>query len=231
MPDHVIGDVMTRQVVSATPDTPVGKIAELLHANRISAVPVTDDRNRVLGVVSAADLLPRIATSAVPFALRRRRVGRAAAAARAGELMRTPPVVIGQDAPLAAAAKKMRARNVKRLVVTDAHGRLRGIVSRTDLLRPLSRPDDDIAGDVADALRRTMWIDRRQVQVDVDAGAVTLTGAVGRRTTGAIVARLAAEVPGVTAVNNHIRYDFDDTKLARSRVHRTHPLSAEPFRP
>ena len=68
-------------------------------------------------------------------------------------------------------------------------------------------------------------------RVDVDAGVVTLTGTVGRRTTAAIAARLATDVPGVVTVVNNIRFDFDDSALARSRVHRTHPFSAEPFYP
>jgi hypothetical protein len=60
---------------------------------------------------------------------------------------------------------------------------------------------------------------------------VTLTGAVDRRTTAAIAARLTAQVPGVVAVADELRYDFDDARLARSHVHRTHPFSAEPFKP
>lgn len=78
-------------------------------------------------------------------------------------------------------------------------------------------------------LRRTMWIDPNAVQVHVAAGVATLTGAVGRRTTAAIAARLTGEVPGVLAVADEVRYDFDDTTLARSRSHRIHPFSAEPF--
>jgi osmotically-inducible protein OsmY len=80
-------------------------------------------------------------------------------------------------------------------------------------------------------LRRALWIDPSQVRVQVRAGVVTLTGTVGRRTTAAIAARLAGQVPGVVSVVNHLRYDFDDTALARSRVNRTHPFSAEPFLP
>jgi hypothetical protein len=78
-------------------------------------------------------------------------------------------------------------------------------------------------------LRRVLWIDTSQVQVHVNAGVVTLTGAVNRRTTAAIAARLAARVAGVVAVINQIRDTFDDTTLTRSRTHRMHPFSAEPF--
>jgi hypothetical protein len=58
-----------------------------------------------------------------------------------------------------------------------------------------------------------------------------MTGAAGRRSTVDIAARLAAAVPGVTEVVNRIHYDFDDAELARSKVGRTHPFSAEPFHP
>jgi osmotically-inducible protein OsmY len=126
----------------------------------------------------------------------------------------------------------MRAKNVKRLIVTGDAGELLGIVSRADLLRLYARPDTAIRQDVIDhVLRRTLWIDTSQVEVRVDAGRVTLAGAVDRRTTAAIAARLTAQVPGVIAVVDELRYDFDDTRLARSHVHRTHPFSAEPFKP
>jgi hypothetical protein len=84
---------------------------------------------------------------------------------------------------------------------------------------------------VEDVLRRRMWLHPEQVRVDMDEGAATLTGAVGRRSTAGIAARLARAVPGVTRVVDRIRYDFDDTDLVRSRVDRTHPFSAEPFPP
>jgi len=45
-------------------------------------------------------------------------------------------------------------------------------------------------------LLRTLWIDPRQVHAGVDAGVVTLTGDLGRRSTAAIAGRLSAGVPG-----------------------------------
>ena len=125
----------------------------------------------------------------------------------------------------------MQLKNVKRLLVTGETGQLLGIVSRADLLRLYARSDTAIRRDVVDhVLGRTLWIDTRQVQVDVRAGVVTLSGAVGRRTTAGIAVRLTAEVPGVVAVIDKIRYDFDDSALARSRFHPTDPLSSEPLR-
>jgi hypothetical protein len=84
---------------------------------------------------------------------------------------------------------------------------------------------------VEEVLRRRMWIRPEQVQVRVEQGAATLTGAVDRRSTAGIAVRLATAVPGVTHVVGRIRYDFDDTDLVRSKVNRTHPFSADPFPP
>ena len=67
---------------------------------------------------------------------------------------------------------------------------------------------------------------RSEVRATVDAGVVTLTGAVGRRTTAAIAERIVTDVPGVVAVVNEIRWRFDDAALAGSRISRTNPLSA-----
>lgn len=88
-----------------------------------------------------------------------------------------------------------------------------------------------VGREVEEVLRHRMWIEPEQVRVRVEDGAASLTGAVGRRSTADIAARLAGEVPGVTDVIDRIRYDFDDTDLIHSKVNRTHPFSADPFPP
>ena len=232
MPPLQVHDVMTREVVTAAPNTPVAEIAELLTAHRISAVPVIDDHDQVLGVVSEADLLPEITTKGrVVSAVRRRTAAAKSTGKRARDLMSSPPVTVGAQTPLDAAGHEMQARRVRRLVVTDDTGRLRGIVSRADLIRPLTRSDEAVRQDIIDELRHTLWIEPQEVQVHVDAGVATLTGAVGRRSTAAIAARLTDAVSGVVAVVDRIRYDFDDAALTRSRVNTTRPFSAEPSTP
>jgi CBS domain-containing protein len=227
-----VSDVMTPDVVTASEDALVGEIVEKMAAHRVSGLPIVDDGDRLVGVVSQADLLPRVAATRpagerTPHGRRRAK----AAAISARELMSTPALTIGADEPLSAAARKMQLKKVKRLLVTGDDGQLLGIVSRADLLRLYTRPDTAVREDVINhVLRRTLWIDTRLVRVDVHAGVVTLSGAVGRRTTAAIAARLAAHVPGVVAVVDEIRYEFDDTTLARSRLHRTDPVSSEPRR-
>ncbi len=56
-------DVMTTEVVSITPDTPVRDIAELLYTRRISGVPVVEADGRVIGIVSEGDLIGHAAVT------------------------------------------------------------------------------------------------------------------------------------------------------------------------
>jgi hypothetical protein len=89
--------------------------------------------------------------------------------------------------------------------------------------------DTPVRREVEHVLRRRMWIHPEQVRVSVRDGVATLTGAVARRSTAGIAARLTTAVPGVTDVVDRIRYDFDDTDLVRSKVGRSRPFSADPF--
>jgi CBS domain-containing protein len=224
-----VDDVMTRAVITVGVDTPVGQIAGLLDREGISAVPVTTPAGDVLGVVSQADLLAGLADGK-----RRKPRGKhltRASAARAGDVMTTPALSVGAEASLKQAARTMQSRNVRRLFVTGPQGRLLGVVTRGDLLRPYARQDAAIRREVEAVLRGRLWIRPEQVAVRVNEGTATLTGAVGRRSTAGIVTRLATAVPGVTEVVDRIGYDFDDAALARSKVDRTHPFSADPFRP
>jgi CBS domain-containing protein len=225
-----VDDVMTREVVTVGVDTPVGQLAGLLEREGISAVPVTDATGDVLGFVSQTDLLAGVAGGARDNQRRGRRKAKVTAV-RAGDLMTSPALSIGADASLTRAARTMQVRNIRRLLVTDPQGRLLGVVSRGDLLRPYARNDAAIRREVEAVLRRRLWVRPEQVRVQVREGTATLTGTVGRLSTADIVTRVAGRVPGVTTVVNRVRYEFDDAELVRSAVDRTHPFSAEPFPP
>jgi CBS-domain-containing membrane protein len=146
--------------------------------------------------------------------------------------MSRPVHTAAPDELLSTVARRMRTHNIKRLLVTDPAGRPVGVVSRADLMRLYTRSDEAIQRDVThQVLGRALWFDPRQVRAGVDAGVVTLTGEVGRRSTAEMAGRLSAGVPGVLGVVNDIAYGFDDTELVRSRIGRSHPFSAEPFPP
>ncbi|WP_236700321.1 CBS domain-containing protein [Allosalinactinospora lopnorensis] len=118
---------MTRDVVSASADADLRDIALLLHSFKVSALPIVDGDNRVLGLVSESDLLLKLAG---PRDSEERRLSRTwnrqerakSAATTARHIMTTPVVTIGPGKSVEQAASLMRQHRVKRLPVIDAEG-------------------------------------------------------------------------------------------------------------
>jgi len=123
--------------------------------------------------------------------------------------MATDPVVIGPDAAVAEAARRMVQHGVKRLPVVDGNGELVGVVSRADLVTILLRSDEDIRAEIIDeVLVHLLRLNPAEVEVEVEVevtvidGVVTLTGTVEDRRTGEAVQRLVRRVDGVVDVRS-----------------------------
>ncbi|MFC7530103.1 CBS domain-containing protein [Actinoplanes sp. GCM10030250] len=215
-----VDDVMTTAVVTVEPGASYREVVDLLIGRRISAVPVVNESVQVVGVVSEADLLRKIeyAGDEKPrlFDGRRRRDERAkAAVGTAADLMSAPPVIARTGMSIAAAARLMDAENVKRLPVIDDHGRLLGIVARSDLLKAHLRPDDELRDDVLTGMLAPYFADSvREVDAQVSDGAVTLTGRVDRASTADAAGQVTRQVPGVVTVVNAIDWVWDDRQTA-----------------
>jgi CBS domain-containing protein len=211
-----VQDVMTTDVAYARESTPYKELAMLLTTRRVSAVPVTDDRGHVLGVVSEADLLLKREQLARPLvqmlsAPRRRRDRAKARATVAAELMSRPAITIDPEATLAAAARRLHAEGVKRLPVVDAAGRLVGIVSRVDLLKGFLRSDEELRGEIVeDVIFGDLLMAPDRFDVHVSDGVVVLQGRCERRSLIPTVVRAVAAVDGVVQVENRLGYDVDD---------------------
>lgn len=121
----LVEDVMTTNTVAISASTAVRTIAELLAARSVSAVPVVDLENRVVGVVSEADVLQYRLTGGT-----------------AARIMSSPPLTVRADQPAAVAAQIIEKYGIKRLPVVDDLGRLVGIVSRSDLVHAFAFGDD-----------------------------------------------------------------------------------------
>ncbi len=212
MNTRTVRSVMTRNVVTARPDTSFKDLVTTLADERVSALPVVDDEGRVVGVVSEGDLLHRL--DLPPDNPHSRLLRRRASAAPAGPLgdvaaglMTRPAVTVASNAAVGSAARLMERHGVKRLPVVDGT-RLVGIVSRRDLLSTYLRADDDIRTEVRGDVLLT---DPATVKVVVDEGVVTLTGTVDRRSTAEIAGRLARAVSGVVDVVNLLDWQYDDS--------------------
>jgi CBS-domain-containing membrane protein len=213
-----VSDVMTRTVVSVDAFASFKDIVRQMQEFRVSAVPVVDEDQRVLGIVSEGDLIlkgdPDLEGEARLFEGVHRRSDRSKAAGLiASEVMSAPAITIGPDASLGEAARLMHRRMVKRLPVVDPDsGVILGIVSRTDLLKVFMRDDEEIAREIReDVVRRTLWIDPATIRIVVRDGVVAIQGQVERRSLIPVLERLVLSTEGVVAFENHLSYLFDDT--------------------
>ncbi|MEU8527538.1 MULTISPECIES: CBS domain-containing protein [Streptomyces] len=191
-----VGTLMTGNVVSATPATSFKQVAKLLAEHDITGVPVVDEDDRVLGVVSESDLL-------------------AARKPTARKLMTEPAVTVHAEQSVADAARLMVRRGVERLPVVDEEERLVGIVTRRDLLCVYLRPDAEIRRRVReDVLADVLGLPGDAVDVHVLDGVVTVEGRLRRRSQARMLVGLTERVDGVVAVVDRVSAQEDGARLA-----------------
>lgn len=225
-------DVMTGSVVCINVRDSIFDAAELLLGARVSAVPVVDDKNAVVGIVSEADLIRRaeIGTTARKGWLARLLDSDVSAAndfaaahtRRVADVMTKEVVTAAPDATLRELVELMERHGVKRIpIVRD--GALVGVVSRADLLcallsrepeRPVPQPSDTaLRQAVSEAVEKRAWSSRWPTHVFVSGGVVDLWGFVDDEPTRKAYGVAAENVPGVRSVNNHLRQMPASTKM------------------
>ncbi|MFF5989967.1 CBS domain-containing protein [Prauserella flavalba] len=224
-PDQrTVRSVMTPRPYTVGPGTELADIAALLTEQGISGVPVVDDRDAVLGVVTEADL---ISARLHPHAghgrglrLRRRQPAdhHSAAAPKARELMSAPVLSVDADTSLAAAARMLGRSGVRRLCVVDG-GKLVGVLSRRDLILGYLRPDRDIHREVvSEVFGAALGVPRTSVGVAVEHGVVLLLGQLDRKSDVELAVSLTGRIPGVVEVRNRLGYRWNDGQVPKARA-------------
>jgi CBS-domain-containing membrane protein len=182
-------------VVTVGPETQLRDVAATLVEHRINAVPVVDAGDRLIGIVSEADLLtPEVSavTRQQPNSPVGQRLPRTAR-----QVMSQSVYTLTGDTDAAAAARLLLRHNLKSVPVV-AGDRVVGMVARRDLLRLIARSDHDIQADLDRRLNEALDA-LRGVALDVVAGVVTIDGAVGPLGRQ-LLEGLARTVPGVVEV-------------------------------
>ncbi len=214
-----VRDVMTARVVAVHEDATFKEMADMLGTCRISAFPVIDSAGKVLGLVSEADLLARLARQdghgGWLDGLTHPRDHDKPDAVIASELMTSPAVTIGPDQLVREAAKLMYDRRVKRLPVINAIGRLIGIISRSDVLSVYRRTDDEIRREAAnEVILGRFLVDPDSVTVTVRDGILTISGRPETDEVGREIVSELRHLEGVVAVRDRLHYG-DSGRVAR----------------
>jgi CBS-domain-containing membrane protein len=215
-------EIMTTQIVTVGPDTPVREVAAVLLEHHISGVPVVDSDAHVVGIIGESDLIHRIAAHGAHS----RSWWQALVAGprtdpadfikvhgmRAQDVMTRAIVTVSEETSVEEIAQKLEEHRVRRVVVLR-EGKLIGIVSRADLLRIVvglgPEPqqvgwveDDQLRERVLSALKAAEM--GRHLNVSARVGIVELTGLVSSESERKALCLAAEEVPGVRQVEDHL---------------------------
>ena len=215
-----VADVMTADVYTTTPDTPIRTLARRLGEHGVAGMPVLGDDGSVIGVISEADVLAkarRQPEDAGRTALARLLHPRPAQgplkrdARIVGEAMTSPAVTIETNCSIATAAARMLEHGVNRLPVIQ-RGKLVGIVSRADVVRAFARSDDQVCAEAREQVELHQALNGESELVDVAGkyGEAVVTGAHRRRSDAGARARLVRIVPGVVEVRSELSWSEDD---------------------
>jgi CBS domain-containing membrane protein len=141
-----VRDVMTKNVITISDDADLSEVTNLLSENRISGLPVVDRENRVIGVITEADVLS-MAGMQKEHAFKdiiRHILGEPLPGNKKTKSLRnamsSPAITTGSDADIREVAVTLDERRIKRLPVVDEQGKLIGVISRADIVRAIGTP-------------------------------------------------------------------------------------------
>jgi CBS domain-containing protein len=220
----LVRDLMKTGVCSVSPDVPVGAIVEILADRGIGAVPVLEASGALLGIVTEADLLRRLAfADEAPSGWLRswfedydRAADRYARAhgVTARDVMTRRVWTVEEDSSAEHVARLLEEHRIQRLPVLR-DGRLVGMISRADLLRallpaapseaPADTSDEAIRSAISARMQQQVWAKAPMMSFNVRDGIVELGGYHRSDAIRRALYALIASVPGVKRVVDNAR--------------------------
>lgn len=140
-----VRNVMTKNVISVKKDANVHEVSRLLSENNVSGLPVIDDENHVIGIVTEADVLSMagikkehtfkdIIRHILGEPLPKRKIGN-----KVEDVMTSPAITVGSEEDIRNVARILDEKRIKRLPVVDDENKLIGIISRADIVRVIGK--------------------------------------------------------------------------------------------
>jgi len=216
-------DVMVAPVITASPNASVKSVAESFVRHQISAVPVVDDKGKVVGIISEGDLLHRseigtqsrhpwwLSALIAPDTLADEYVK--AHARKVVDAMTRQVVTASPETPLHEVAELLEKHSIKRVPIVE-NGQLVGVVSRANVVQAVASAGEALEIPLSDStirdhllaqLKSQSWAEAALVNVTVNGGVVDVWGLVSSDSERNAI-RVAAEATrGVRAVNDNMR--------------------------
>ena len=218
-------DVMTSEVITVDEDASVQSVAKLMANHGISAVPVVEKDNRVIGMVSEGDLLHRAETGTERrrswwlemMASTNQLAGEylKSHSGRVKDVMTRDVISVTDTTPVADIAVLLETNRIKRVPVLQ-DGKLAGIVSRANLVRALAMTVNELgSSDETDdrairdkllaELKAQKWAEVSPANITVKDGVVHLWSSYFSEQEKRALVVAAETIPRVRRVEDHMR--------------------------
>ena len=198
-------DLMSTPVITVTPETSVKQAASLLSSHGFTALPVVDDYDCLVGIVTEADIVrgrlprdPRYRHVYVNYVAGAINDFVPTVAPTVGAVMTTAVTTMSAETDVVDVVSAMLGNRVRSMPIVDG-SLLVGILTRRDLVRALAHDDRAIAADIRRRLRTCGGADRWSVEVH--DGLVVIGDQFNDATDRHVATVLAESVPGVTGVH------------------------------
>lgn len=215
-----VHQLMTKDVATVLQSASLKEAARIMIERKVSGVPVLDTGRGLVGMVTEGDILHQESLRSPATTLRSLFRSTNDIPTTVDEAMTHKVISIDGDADHTEAARLMESTGVKRLPVVSRDGALLGIISRSDILRAFGRSDIEIRDEInTEVIERILWLDPNAIDVEVEEGAVTLSGRVPTRSDARILEEMSRRIDGVVRVHaERIGFDVDDTQSGDAQM-------------
>ncbi len=215
-----VEEIMTKDVITVSPKTPIHEAAQLMIDHGVSGLPVVDDAGSVVGIVSEGDLILREKPrERAPWwrlffgdAEQLAREYQKAHGMTVGEVMTRSLIAVSPDFPIESAALILDQHRIRRVPVV-AEGQLLGILSRGDLIKALAKApahaggppsDERLVREMRARLAEEPWVSNRGIVAQTKDGVLSLWGLVLTETEKSAVETMARTIEGCKGIDSHL---------------------------
>ncbi len=155
MKEHIAKDIMNKEVIKINENSTIQELAKLLLDKKVSGVPVVNDQDRLVGIVSKTDIIIKGKSSPFPLffgpfenyiffeskeALEKyERELQSHLKTKIKDVMTKDVKTVNLDTPVSRIANIMITNNINRIPVTGKEGKLVGIIARADILKVIEK--------------------------------------------------------------------------------------------
>lgn len=144
-----VKDIMTKDVVCVSPETPVSMVARILYDRNFTGVPVVDANHEIVGIVTEFDLMSEEGSIHIPTfinllsstnvqGMSGKQVDRQLASIRetkVRDIMTKDVITISEETDIPTVARLFTGKRINPIPVVDIHNRVVGIVGRADIVK------------------------------------------------------------------------------------------------